>query len=141
MLFLYWHPTGHAKQMQKESRDKRRSAQKQVTGNYSLVFFFLNTPKCYEETLYWAGTEHFNEINIPIFFFDFLEYWRTQFLDNRTSELWNFQFECPNRGYSHFLTDLAEDPDHSALNVDSSYIFGKGGKGDLLLNFRNEGTM
>ena len=41
--------------MQQEFQDKRCSAQKQVTGNYSLVFFvffFFNTPKSYEETLY-----------------------------------------------------------------------------------------
>ena len=43
VLFVYWNLTGRAEEMQQESQGKRRSAQKRVAGNYSLVYF-LNMP-------------------------------------------------------------------------------------------------
>ena len=43
----------------------------------------------------------------------------------------------PLWGYFHFLTDLSGDPDQFASNADSSYVYGKRHKGDLLLKWRN----
>ena len=81
--------------------------------------------------LYWAGTKHFNEINIPIYFGIFFEYQGTQFLDNvicHSYEIFKWML---------FLTDPAGDPDQFASNADSSYISGKRQKCDLPLKWRN----
>ena len=73
MLFVYQHLIGRAEEMQQESQGKRHSPRKRGASN-DLLVYFLNMPSCYQQTasfLNQAGTKHFNEIKIPIFFLDF----------------------------------------------------------------------
>ena len=75
--------------MQQEFQDKRCSAQKQVTGNYSLVFFvffFLTHPSLMKK-LYIEQVQ--NILMRSIYQFFFWTFWNIeeQFLDNRMSKL------------------------------------------------------
>ena len=44
MLFIYWHLTGHAEEMQQESRGKRHSARKGVAGIIAQWSIFKTYP-------------------------------------------------------------------------------------------------
>ena len=44
MLFIYWHLTGHAEEMQQESRGKRHSARKRVAGIIAQWSIFKTYP-------------------------------------------------------------------------------------------------